>query len=65
MLGWLSERLRLPLESCDAIGVTRDGFRNDLERNVAAEPRIAGTIDLAHATLAQFRKDFIRSEPGA
>jgi hypothetical protein len=31
-------------------------------RNIAIEPRISGALDLAHTTLAEQRKDLVRTE---
>ena len=39
--------------------------RQNLQRHVAAEPRIARPIDLAHSARAQRRDDFVRSEARA
>ena len=36
--------------------------REDLDRDLAPQPRVARAIDLAHATRAKQREDFIRAE---
>src|SRR5262249_14992517 len=51
------ERLRLALEPRDAIGVVRQALRQDLDRDVAIEARIASAIHLAHSTFADLGKD--------
>ena len=47
------ENLRFALESRETVGIGREGIREDLERDVAIEPRIARAIHLAHAARAQ------------
>ena len=42
------ERLRFARESRQAIGVVREGFGQNLDRDVAVQLRVARTIDLAH-----------------
>src|SRR5207249_4769498 len=59
------ERLRLPLEARDALGVAGERFGQDLDRDVAIQLVIAGAIDLAHAARAKRRDDLIRSETRA
>ena len=39
--------------------------RQDLDRDRAIEPRVAGPVDLAHAAGAEGRDDFVRAETGA
>ena len=46
------ERLCFALEPRQAIGVARKGVGQDLQRNVAIELRVAGAVDLSHATFA-------------
>ena len=60
-----SERLRLAREPRQAIGVARERVREDLQRDVAIELRVAGAVDLSHAAFADQRGDFvvIRSDP--
>ena len=46
-----------------AAGLVRDAVvREDLDRDLAAQSRIARAIDLAHAARADEREDFIRAE---
>ena len=44
---------RLTLEPRDPIGAAGDLGRKDLDGDVAAEPRVVGAIDLAHAAAPQ------------
>jgi hypothetical protein len=41
--------VRLALEARQAFGVEREGLRQDFDRDLAAERRIAGAIYLTHA----------------
>jgi hypothetical protein len=59
------DRLGLALETGKPFGVARKQVREDLDRNVAIEPRIARTIDLAHAPGADGRLDDVRTEARA
>ena len=36
-------------EACDAIGIAGKGVRQHLQRHVAIQARVTGTVDLAHA----------------
>src|SRR5882762_1542703 len=54
--------MRLALKACEAIGIERERVRDDLQRDVATELRIARAIDLAHAAGAERRQDFVRAE---
>ena len=56
------EHLRFALEAREAIGVGREGVRQDLQRNVSLQPRVAGTVHLAHATGPQRRMDFVHAK---
>ncbi len=44
--------LRLLLEAAQAVGVGGEGGRQDLDRDVAAEARVLGAVDLPHAARA-------------
>jgi hypothetical protein len=39
--------------------------RQDLQRDIAIELRIAGTVDLTHASFADLGRDFVDAEAGA
>ena len=56
------ERLGLSRESGDAIGVTAERVRENLQGDVAVEFRVTGAIDLAHSAGADGRNDRVRSE---
>ena len=53
------------LEATEAIGIAGKGGRKNLDCNRAVEPGIAGAINLTHASCAQGRLNFVRSEFGA
>jgi hypothetical protein len=53
---------RFLFEAAQAIGISRGRRQQDLERHVAAEPRIVGAIDLAHSACADEGDNFVRSE---
>ena len=59
------ENLRLPLESREAIGVSREGVRKDLQGDIAAQLRVGGPIHLAHAPLADEGGHVVMAEAGA
>ena len=46
------EHLRFALEPREPIRIGRERLRQDLERDVAIQPRVAGAIHLAHAARA-------------
>ena len=56
------DRARLALEALAQLRIRRERRRQDLDRHRAIEPRIARPIDLAHATRADERDDFIGAE---
>ena len=57
------DRLRLALEprARDPASAA-NGWRQDLDRDVAVEPGVAGAIDLAHAARAERAEDLVRAE---
>jgi len=59
------ERLRLALETHQAIGVEGKRLRQDLERNITIEPRVAGPVDLAHPASTERRREGVGPEPGS
>ena len=59
------EQLRLTLEPDEAVGISGEQFRQDLQGDVAVEPRITGALDLAHAAGAQQADDFVRTDARA
>ncbi len=56
--------LRFAFEALAAIGVTGETRRQDFQRHRPAEPQIAGAVDLPHASGAERRVDFVRSDSG-
>ena len=55
---------RFPLEATDALGICGERRRKNLDRNVAAETRITGSVHLAHAAGAARAINHIqRAEP--
>src|SRR5262249_31793989 len=59
------EQLRLALETRRTIGIRGEQFRENFERDVAIEFRIAGAIDLAHPARSEQRRDFVVAESHA
>src|SRR5687767_6289229 len=55
------EDLRLALEARQAVGIERERVRDDLERHVAVQPRVARPVNLAHAAGAERADDFVRA----
>ena len=59
------DRLRLPLEAPRNSGVGGERRRQNLDRDVAIEPRVARPVDFAHPARAERRHDLVRAEPCA
>jgi hypothetical protein len=59
------EDLGFAFEANQAIGIEREGFRQDLHRDVATELRVARTIDLSHFPRPKEREDLVGAETGA
>jgi hypothetical protein len=53
------------LEARAAIGIEREGLREDLDRHVAVEARITRAIHFAHSAFAQLPANLERPDPGA
>ncbi len=47
------------LEARQPLGIRRELLRQDLDRDLAAEPRVAGQPDLAHAAGAELLLDLV------
>ena len=58
-------RPRFLLEALQPLGVGDQAGRQDLDRDVATEPRVARPIDFAHAARAKERDDLISAESSA
>ena len=56
------ERLRLAREPGETIRVEREELRQDLDRDVAIQLRVAGAIHLAHSARAKQGDDLIRPQ---
>ena len=53
------------LEALEAVGIAGDRVRQDLDGHLAAQPGIAGAVDLPHPTGSQRRQDLVRPEAGS
>ena len=60
-----SEQPRLSIEPRQSIRIERRRGGEDLDRHIAAEPRIARAIDLAHSPGSDGADDLVRSQAGA
>ena len=58
------EDVRLAREAREAVRVLREGVREDLDRDVALQARVARAPHLAHPSRSEPRKDLERSEAG-
>ena len=56
------EHPRLAIEARESIGITRKGRRQHLDRDIAAQPCVAGAVDLTHATGTDPRRDLVRTD---
>jgi hypothetical protein len=56
------EDLGLAPKACEAVSVLRERGRQDLQRDIAAEPGVTGAIDLAHAAPSDQANNVIRTE---
>jgi hypothetical protein len=59
------QRLRLAREARQPLRIGGKRLWQDLDRDVAIQPRVARPIDLAHATSADWGEDLVRAEAGA
>ena len=60
-----ADRPHFLLEAPQSIRIRRDLARQDFDRDVAADARIAGPVDLAHAARTEGVDDFVGAEFGA
>ena len=67
MLGWFRTpgRLRLLLEAAKPVRVLRERRGQDLDRDLAPEPRILRPVDLTHPSGADLAEDLVGAELGA
>ena len=56
------EGLGFAREPCEPLGVARERVRQDFDRDVAIQLRIAGAIHLAHTPGPKGGKDFVRAK---
>ena len=59
------DRARLTFEALAQLRIGSQRGRQDLDRDAAIQPRVAGAVDFAHSTGAYRRDEFIRPEPEA
>src|SRR5687768_5751638 len=59
------KQLRLPLEPCQPVCIRGKVLRQELQRHVAPQTRVVRTVDLTHATDADKRLDFVRTDTTA
>ena len=64
-VGQRREHARLALEAREPLGVAREARGQQLERDVAAELRVLGAEDLAHAAGAELGRDLVVGDRGA
>jgi hypothetical protein len=57
------QELRFPFEALSSLLVFEEFFRQDLQRHLAIEPRIARPINLAHAPRAEGGENFVGAQP--
>ena len=67
MFGWLRDASTCASRwnRASRSGSAPNKIGQDLDRDVAMELRVAGAVDLAHATFADLRGDFVDAETGA
>jgi hypothetical protein len=61
----LGDGAGLALEALLQVGRGGEVLRQDLDRDLAVEPRIAGAINFTHAARAGGRSDFVWAKPGS
>jgi hypothetical protein len=59
------KEFRLAREPCESTRIGDERFGQQLERHLAAEPRVAGSIHFAHAARTQRRQDLVGTQPRA
>ena len=59
------EDLRFALEAREPIRIGRERVRQDLQRDVAIQLRVARAIDLTHAARAEQRNHFVGTDTSA
>ena len=56
------EHLRFAAEARHAVGIVRHRGKQDLDRDVAIQLRVAGPVDLAHAACPERRFNLVRAD---
>src|SRR4029453_9810167 len=64
-MGQRGDGLGFAIEPRQSFGSARAEFGKNLYRNFSLEPRIARSVDLAHAAGPERSDDFVASQPGA
>ena len=66
-VGMVERRSRASLlfEATQAIGIGREGGREDFDGYVTTEARIAGTVDFPHSAGVERREDLVRTKTTA
>ena len=59
------DRLRLPLETGERVGIRGDGLGKNLDRDVPIELRVPRPVHLTHPARAEGRKDLVGAQAGA
>ncbi len=54
----------LALEARERVGGVREPLGQDLEGDLASQPRVEGAVDLSHPAGAEWSDDRVRAEPG-
>jgi hypothetical protein len=49
-------------EPCQAVAIVDQAFREELDRNVSAEPGVTGPIHLAHSPAPDVAEDLVGAE---
>jgi hypothetical protein len=57
-----SEHAGLALEAGDAVGIGGERLRQNFQRDIASQFRVARTIHLSHPTGTERRNDFVGTE---
>ena len=56
------EHLRFTTEAGEAIGIVGDAWQQNLDRDLAIQLRVAGSVDFAHPARADPRVDLVRAD---
>ena len=56
------QHLRFAPEPPETIGVAREGVGDDFQRDIAAEIRVTGAVDLTHPSCSEQGDDLVRTK---